>query len=250
MRMVILLAVTIVAAAVPVTLAAGGTLSGSHAAAPPSPKQQPLELAFFADRTIPYWNFGPIRLAGDNQLGSIWLFPNGLRGQLAVVGAIPGQRTYSALLRVHRATWANSATPRIIRSAAALERARAAGDLLVRRTSRVLNAPVVGFGQKAHPGFSRGEIIHYYELGAVKVKAGNEVLPIWTFTNGRTGQRNIADVVPGATDYPPLWQVVEVTWKNGANRRIMRSFAGLKEAVDAGEVSLKKTSMVVNCPLV
>lgn len=239
MRKAMLISVTVAAAVMPGALAAV-----------PAPKQQPLELAFFADRTVPYWNFGPIRLAGGNRTGTIWLFPNGPRGQLAVVGAIPGQNRYSALLRVHRATWAKDATPRILRSAAAVERARAAGGLRLTRTSTVLNAPILGYGQKAHPGFSRNEIIHYYELGAVKVEAGNEVLPIWTFTNGLPGQRNIADVVPGATDYPPLWQVVEATWKSGANRRVVRSFAGLKEAIDAGEVTLKKTSTIVNCPLV
>lgn len=251
MRTAALLAVVTIGAAVASGApAAERAASGRSASAAPAPKQQPVELAFFADRAVPYWNFGAIRLRSGNRLGSIWLFPNGPRGQLAVVDAIPGQKTYSALLRVFRATWASSASPRILRSAAAVARARAAGELRVAGTTTVLNAPVLGYGQKAHPGFSRGEVIHYYELGTVNIGPGNEVLPIWTFTNGLPGQRNIADVVPGATDYPPLWQVVEVTWKGGASRRVLRSFAELKEAIDAGDVTLGKTSTVVNCPLV
>jgi hypothetical protein len=64
--------------------------------------------------------------------------------------------------------------------------------------------PFSASARKAHPDFSRGETIHYYELGSVKVGRGNEVLRIWTFANGLPRQRNIAEVVPGATDYPPL----------------------------------------------
>ena len=167
-----------------------------------------------------------------------------------MVEAVPGQKTYSALVRLQRATWAGNATPRILRSAAAVKQARAAGELRIRPTSTILNAPVLGFGQKAHPGFLAWGDHPLYELGAVKVGRGNEVLPIWTFTNGLPGQRNIAEVVPGATDYPPLWQVVEATWRDGAERRVLRSFAELREAIDAGDVTLKKTSTVVNCPLV
>jgi hypothetical protein len=249
-KTVLLVIVTIAAAVTSGAVAARGEPSGSEAAAAQAPKQQPLELAFFGDRTVPYWNFGPIKLRPGNKLGTIWLFANGPRGQLAIIDAIPGRKEYSALLLVSRVSWASGLKPRILRSAAALERARAAGELRIARTSTVLNAPVVGFGQKAHPGFARGELIHYYELGTVKIARGNEVLPIWTFTNGVPGQRNIAEVVPGATDYPPLWQVVETTWKDGANRRVLRSFAELKEAIAAGDVSLKETRIVVNCPLV
>jgi hypothetical protein len=240
MRKVVLLAVVTI----------GAVVAAGAPGAAPAPKQQPVELAFFSDRTVPYWNFGTIRLRSGNRLGSIWLFPNGPRGQLAIIEAVPGQKTYSALLRVFRATWASGATPRILRSAAALQQARAAGELRVSRTSAVVNAPVLGYAQKAHPGFSRGAVVHYYELGTVKIGKGNEVLPIWTFTNGLPGQRNIADVVPGATDYPPLWRVVQATWKETADRRVLRSYAELKDAIGAGEVTLKQTSTVVNCPLV
>lgn len=76
------------------------------------------------------------------------------------------------------------------------------------------------------------------------------MLPIWTFTNGVEGQRNIADVVPGTTAYPPLWAVVEATWEAGATRRLLRSHAALMRAVRAGELRLEKTSLVVNCPFV
>lgn len=109
---------------------------------------------------------------------------------------------------------------------------------------------MLGFGQVRHAGFARDKVIHYYELGAVKLRPGNEVLPIWTFTNGVEGQRNIADVVPGTTAYPPLWAVVEATWEAGATPRLLRSHGAMMRAVRAGELTLEKTSVVVNCPFV
>lgn len=74
------------------------------------------------------------------------------------------------------------------------------------------------------------------------------MLPIWTFTNGVKGQRNIADVVPGTTAYTPLWGVVKATWQDGANRRLLRSHGALMQAVRAGDIALEKTPMIVNCP--
>ena len=37
----------------------------------------------------------------------------------------------------------------------------------------------------------------------MKLRAGNKVAPIWAFTNGDDGQRNIIDTVPGRKDYTP-----------------------------------------------
>jgi hypothetical protein len=252
MRRTVLLALVVLpAVATAGTRAAeGGDLLATRVVGPPVPKQEPVGLVFFGNRSVPYWNFGPIKLRSGNKVGTIWEFPEGPRGQLPVVAAIPGQKKYSALVRITRVTWKDRGNARILRSAGTIARARAAGDVTLTRTNTVLNAPLIGFGQKAHPGFSRGEVIHYYELGVTKVAAGNEVLPIWTFTNGPPGQRNIADVVPGATDYPPLWQVIEATWKAGANRRVLQSHTELQKAIDANELTLRRTSIVVNCPLV
>jgi hypothetical protein len=138
----------------------------------------------------------------------------------------------------------------VLRSAAEVQQAVAAGEATVEQTRTVVNCPVLGFGQVRHPGFSRGKTIHYYELGKVRVAAGNEVLPLWAFTNGAKGQRNVADVTPGQTAYPPLWAIVQVTWKAGVKRRVLRSYAQIRRARTAGLVRLRKTSTVVNCPLV
>ena len=83
-------------------------------------------------------------------------------------------------------------------------------------------APAMGdsirhFPQQATEGFYRGQTIEYLDFGPVKLKAGNSVAPIWSVTNGVDGQYNIIDVVPGQKGYTPLWDVMLVTWKDGAN---------------------------------
>ncbi len=233
-------------------------LSGTLAAAQPdgavsaeaAPKKQKVLIGFYKNRTVKYFDYGRIKLRPGNKLAPIWVFSNGADGQRSVVDSAPGDKQYSALHKVNTVTWKTDSTPRILRSASAVRNAQANGDLTIRSTSRVVNAALLGFGQTRHAGFAKGKTIHYYELGVVKVAPGNEILPIWTFTNGVDGQSNIADVVPGTTAYPPLWAVIEVTWKAGAERKLVRSFEQLQQARKAGDVTLKKTSMVVNCPFV
>jgi hypothetical protein len=175
---------------------------------------------------------------------------NGASGQHNIVDTVPGRRDYSPLWQVQKVTWADGATPRVLRSAAEVRSARASGELAIQGTSMVVNCPVLGFGQVRHPGFSRGKTIHYYDLGPVKVKPGNEVVPLWTVTNGVKRQLNIADVTPGQTAYPPLWAIIKVTWKPGAPKRLLTSLAAIRRAQAARQVTLTRTSLVVNCPLV
>ena len=65
-------------------------------------------------------------------------------------------------------------------------------------------------------GFYEGKVIHYFDFGPIKLKAGNKLAPIWAVTNGPAGQHNIVDTVPGRADYSPLWQVSMVTWQTSA----------------------------------
>jgi hypothetical protein len=247
-RVILVVSGMFVAAAIGAALAAA--LPGRPSSTEAAPKKQKTLVAFYRDRSVKYFDFGRIRLRPGNKLAPIWVFSNGASGQRSIVDSIPGQNGYSALRKVSAVTWGAGATPRVLRSASAVRTAQANGELTIRATSRVVNAPLLGFGQTRHAGFAKGKTIHYYELGLVKVAPGNEVLPIWTFTNGVRGQRNIADVVPGTTAYPPLWGVIEVTWTTGAERRLVRSFELLQQARRAGDLTLKRTSMVVNCPFV
>jgi hypothetical protein len=244
----LVVSIALVAGAASVTVAAGVPERGTTPQV--GPKKQKVLIGSYRNRTINYFDFGRIRLRAGNKLAPMWVFANGAEGQRSIVDSVPGQPRYSPLRKVNAVTWTSGATPHVLRSAAAIRTAQSRGEVTIRSTSRVVNAPVLGFGQTRHAGFAKGKQIHYYELGLVKVAPGNEVLPIWTFTNGVEGQRNVADVIPGTTAYPPLWAVVEVTWKAGAQRRLVRSFEQLQQARKAGAVTIRRTPMVVNCPFV
>jgi hypothetical protein len=112
------------------------------------------------------------------------------------------------------------------------------------------DGPVQTYAQKVTLGFFRGQVVSYLDFGPVKLAAGNKVAPIWAFANGSEGQRNVVDVVPGDRGYTPLWRVTMVTWADGATPRVLRSAAQIRAARAAGEVTLRRTSTVVNGPVV
>jgi hypothetical protein len=111
------------------------------------------------------------------------------------------------------------------------------------------DGPVKTFSQDVTLGFYRGEVVSYLDFGPVKLRAGNKVAPIWAFTNGDDGQRNIIDTVPGRADYTPLWAVRMVTWDDGADVRVLRSAAAVARAQRAGDLSIRAMPIVVNCPV-
>ena len=105
------------------------------------------------------------------------------------------------------------------------------------------------FAQDETLGFYRGASVAYLDFGPVKLRSGNKVAPIWAFTNGADGQRNVIDTVPGRSDYTPLWAVRLVTWRNAQSPRVLRSAAAIRRAATAGRVSIKAAPIVVNCPV-
>jgi hypothetical protein len=88
---------------------------------------------------------------------------NGAAGQHNIVDTVPGQNNYSPLWRVTTVTWKAGVKPRILKSAAQVHQAEAAGDVAIKQTATVVNCPVLGFGQKRITGFSNGHTIHYYD---------------------------------------------------------------------------------------
>ena len=214
--------------------------------------KQPVVSGFYRGKTVRYYNFGPIKLQPGNKVAPIWTVTNGAAGQHNIIDTVPGEKGYTPLWQVTKVTWAKGATPRLLKSADAVKKAAAAGEVTIARTSTVVNCPVLGFGQKKVAGFSGGHAIHYYDLGPVKVAPGNAVLPLYTVTNGVAGQHNVSrdTIAVGQTAYPPLWAIIKVTWRSGARRHLLRSYAAIKKAAASGQVRLKKTSLVVNCPIV
>jgi hypothetical protein len=111
------------------------------------------------------------------------------------------------------------------------------------------DGPVKTFSQDVTLGFYRGQLVSYLDFGPVRLRAGNEVAPIWAFANGDEGQRNIIDTVPGRKDYTPLWAVNMVTWKSSGDARVLRSAAAVRAAERAGQVTVRAMPIVVNCPV-
>jgi hypothetical protein len=111
------------------------------------------------------------------------------------------------------------------------------------------DGPVKTFSQDVTLGFYRGQVVSYLDFGPVKLRAGNKVAPIWAFTNGDEGQRNVIDTVPGRKNYTPLWAVNLVTWRVNETPRVLRSAAAVRAAQRAGDVTIKAMPIVVNCPV-
>ena len=109
--------------------------------------------------------------------------------------------------------------------------------------------PVKTYSQDVTLGFYRGQLVSYLDFGPVKLKPGNKTAPIWAFTNGPDGQRNVIDTVPGRKDYTPLWAVRMVTWKDAADARVVRSAAAIRAAARAGLVTIAAAPIIVNCPV-
>ncbi|MEX2211911.1 MAG: response regulator transcription factor [Gaiellaceae bacterium] len=79
---------------------------------------------------------------------------------------------------------------------------------------------------------------------------------LYLFTNGVKGpnpfgfQANVLDSVPGDRGYSPLWRVYTVTWKSPSAARLLKSEGQVLAAQKAGRLTLKRTGLVNNSPVV
>ena len=83
-------------------------------------------------RQIVYLDFGPIELEAGNKIAPLWTFTNGAKGQVNIVDTAPGRRDYSPLWSVNAVTWKDGGAARVLRSAAAVRRAQAAGKVAIK----------------------------------------------------------------------------------------------------------------------
>lgn len=239
MRRLIMLALAALAVAAPAS--AGGSL------------KQPLVPGFFQGKSVGYFDYGPIKLKPGNRLAPIWTVTNPAAGQHNIIDTVPGKADYSPLWQVSMVTFKEGVAPRLLKSKTEVDAAVKAGDVTVTKTNTVVNCPVLGFGQKKVAGFSGGRVIHYYDLGPVKAAPGNAVVPLYTVTNPvGPQQHNVTKdtLAPGQTKYPPLWGIIKVTFKPGVTPRLLVSYAQIAKARAAGQVTITRTSLVVNCPVV
>ncbi|HJZ99014.1 MAG TPA: hypothetical protein VKE70_21035 [Candidatus Solibacter sp.] len=80
-------------------------------------------------------------------------------------------------------------------------------------------------------------------------------VPIFVVTNFKQG--NVIPSAPIPTGpkstslgYSPLWQVNTVTWKTGVTPFLLTSSDDVQAALASGKVTVTKTGIVVNCPVV
>jgi hypothetical protein len=91
------------------------------------------------------------------------------------------------------------------------------------------------------------------QLGRVPESA---LAKLYLFTNGVKGpnpfgfQANVIDSVPGEKGYSPLWRVYAVTWKDASAARLLKSAEQVLAAQKAGELTVKRTPLVKNSPVV
>ena len=78
---------------------------------------------------------------------------------------------------------------------------------------------------------------------------------VYVFTNGVSGtgpmgfQPDLFDSIPGDPDYTPLRQINRVTWQEVQTPRQLNSVAELEVSEDAGEITIERTHIVVNMPI-
>jgi hypothetical protein len=136
MHRIVLLAA--VAAAVLVSAVPAGAADG-----PVQTHSQDVTLGFFRGQVISYLDLGPVKLARGNKLAPLWAFTNGHPDQRNIVDTVPGRRDYTPLWAVRMVTWRSGATPRVLRSAAAVRAAQRAGQLTIAAAPIVVNCPVL-----------------------------------------------------------------------------------------------------------
>jgi hypothetical protein len=218
--------------------------------APAASAATPATKGFYDGKTINYLDFGPIHLARGNKIAPIWAVTNGLAGQHNVVDVVPGQKAYTPLWQVIMVTFKPGVKKVLVKSADQVRALQKAHKVTLKKTSTIVNCPVLGFGQKKIAGYFKGRTIHYLDDGPVKLAAGNAVAPLWSVTNGTAAQHNIIDVVPGDKGYSPLWSINMVARKAGVKPRTLTFLAALKAAQKAGQVTVKPSKIVVNCPVI
>jgi hypothetical protein len=100
-------------------------------------------LGFYRGTTVAYLDFGPVKLSAGNKVAPIWAFTNGAGGQHNIIDTVPGRRDYTPLWAVRLVTWKDGQTARVLRSAAAVRRALAAGQVSIKAMPVVVNCPVL-----------------------------------------------------------------------------------------------------------
>jgi len=106
---------------------------------------------------------------------------------------------------------------------------------------------------KALSDFYKAPVNATPKLGTVP---DSSLAKLYLFMNGVKGpnpfgyQPNVLDSVPGEAAYSPLWRVYAVTWSDSATPEELKSEDDILAAEKAGELTIEKTPLVKNSPVV
>lgn len=99
---------------------------------------------------------------------------------------------------------------------------------------------------------SKAEATHdHSNYSAALAKSLPSASEIYLITNGAFASRGaVFGSAPGKDDYTPLWQEVMVTWKDSSMAVALGSDTQITNLAKAGKLTLKKTGVVLNCPII
>lgn len=103
---------------------------------------------------FPTLNVPALKNISEENLGKVYVFTNGIRGsgpygggpfmfQIDIFDSIPQQEGYSQFRVPHLVTWNDGTSPRVLTSEEDLLNAEANGELTIKKTDNVVNAPVI-----------------------------------------------------------------------------------------------------------
>ena len=91
----------------------------------------------------------------------------------------------------------------------------------------------------------------HINYSAALAKALPSASEIYMITNGAFASRGaVFGSAPGEDDYTPLWQEVTVTWKDPTKAVALGSDNQINALAKTGTLTLKKTGVVLNCPII
>jgi hypothetical protein len=197
-------------------------------------------------------------------------------GQLPVLGAEPGEPSYSPIWREFTVTWAMGVTPVLLTSDTQIDDAETAGDLTVTPTKVLLNAPVIASsvtdpasvsppavfmtfydGHKdgmlatdvSTKAQAKAEGINYSPVMAALDTAGFPEIYIVKGAMAK-GQLQILGSEPGEPSYSPLWLETIVRWRKGVTPSVIKSDTRVDALIEAGKLTEHGTTVLLNCPVV
>lgn len=99
---------------------------------------------------------GLVNSTGGDNISGVYVFTNGVPGsgpygggpfmfQNDVFDSVPGQEGYSNFNVPHLVTWNENATPRVLTSVKQILQAEANGELTIKKTGNIVNAPIVAW---------------------------------------------------------------------------------------------------------